>query len=729
MKNSPKHPVSSLAWKRRAATPLAALCMLFLPAMMAAQQPQLIPQPREVQTQSGSFLVAPPSASGPSAEIRIGLPVNSADAFAAGQLNRELKQAAGFVLPVASPPPGAEDHVPAITLGRFDQPAIAKLLQARGIQTGDIGDEGYVLDVAPGSVLVAGKDEAGLFYGVQTLRQLVIPDGKGASITGVRVRDWPALRYRGTQVDLARGPVPKLEYMKRIVRTIAQYKMNQLYLYMEDSFRLKGQPLVGVLSDTLSQRDWRELVAYAAPYHVDLIPATEGCGHLHKVLRFEQYSGIAERPHGHVLAPGDPKAAAFLNSMYQQMAPVFPAPFYHIGCDETEELGLGRSAPLVQQSGYAQVYVSSLKQAYELALAYHKEVMFWGDIAAEHPEMIGSLPKDAIVASWEYGPHPNYDKWVQPFAAAGMKVLICPWVANTSLIIPDNEEAVANISRFIRDGHKANAIGTDVTVWNDDGESLYGLNWWGIVYGAASAWEPGMVDMASFNQKYDWDFYRNPGHQFADAISSLSHLNEVLRAGHETETYDEHMGGADDIRYWINPFTTEGQAVAARVLPVAAIVRTQAEAAFTTFDNNRSQARRNADTLDDLEFAALKMDALGMRYQFAQEISNLYARAVIHQKDSQHPIAGNELAEIESTNGRLDDMRDYTTRLRELYKQLWLRENLPGWLPNILQRYDSDSQMLLGLGRQFRSLRYLHYSGKPLPPADSLGLLPPTDAQ
>lgn len=728
MKNTLKNRVPPLVRARRSAILLAAVCLFFLPATMAAQQPQLIPQPREVQTQSGQFLIAPPGAAGPSAEIRIGLPVNSADAFAAGQLNRELQQAAGFSLPVASPPPGAEDPLPSITLGRFDQPAIAKLLEARGIQTDGIGDEGYVLDVAPGGVLVAGKDAAGLFYGVQTLRQLVIPDGKGVSILGARVRDWPALRYRGTQVDLARGPVPKLEYMKRIVRTIAQYKMNQLYLYMEDSFRINGQPLVGVLSDTLSQQDWRDLVAYAAPYHVDLVPATEGCGHLHKVLRFEQYGGIAERPHGHVLAPGDPKAAAFLNSMYQQMVAVFPSPFYHIGCDETEELGLGRSAPMVQQSSYAQVYVSSLKQAYELALAYHKQVMFWGDIAAEHPEMISSLPKDAIVASWEYGPHPNYDKWVQPFAAAGMKVLICPWVGNTSLIIPDNEEAAANISRFIRDGHKANAIGTDVTVWNDDGESLYGLNWWGILYGAASAWEPGMVDAASFNQKYDWAFYRNPGHQFADAITSLSHLNEVLRAGHETETYDEHRGGADDARYWINPFTPEGQAVAARVLPVAGIMRKQAEAAFTTFVNDRSQARRNSDTLEDLKFAALKMDALGMRYQFAQEISDLYARAVTHQNDTEHRITGNELAEIESTNGRLDDMRDYTTRLRELYKQLWLSENLPDWLPNILQRYDSDSQMLLGLMRQFRALRYQHYSGKPLPPADTLGLLPPSIA-
>src|SRR5439155_17932479 len=124
----------------------------------------------------------------------------------------------------------------------------------------------------PDHVLVAGKDSPGLFYGVQTLRQLIRPAAGGAEIAGLRVRDWPALIYRGTQVDMSRGPVPNLSYLKRIVRTIAEFKMNLLFLYLEDSFRLNDQPLVGVLSDTLSPEDWKELVAYARQYHVDIVP-------------------------------------------------------------------------------------------------------------------------------------------------------------------------------------------------------------------------------------------------------------------------------------------------------------------------------------------------------------------------------------------------------------------------------------------------------------------------
>jgi hexosaminidase len=525
-------------------------------------------------------------------------------------------------------------------------------------------------------------------------------------------------------VDMARGPVPKLDTLKRIVRTIAEFKMNQLYMYMEESFRLEGQPLVGLLSDTLSRDDWKELVAYAKPYHVDIIPATEACGHLHKLLRFEQYSSLAERPHGHVLAPGDPKAFAFLDSMYAQMAPVFPTSFYHIGCDETEELGLGRSAEQVSKEGYGQVYVDNVVKVADLVRRYNKQVMFWGDIAVEHPELIPKLPRDLVVASWEYSIHPNYDKWLKPFQGTGMKIFVCPWVGNTSLIMPDYEGAARNIQTFLADGKKAGAVGTDVTVWNDDGESLYGLNWWSILYGAACAWEAGKTPVDDFNQKLDWAFYRNTDHRFADAIKSLSHINETLRAGHIGGVYDLNFGGTNDSLFWHDPFSARGQAEVTKALPVAAEVRRMAEEAYTVFAENASHALRNPDTLANLEFAALRLDALAMRYQFVQEISQLYANAVAHQHDKNRSLVGNELSEITSTNGRLEDLRDYTTRLRESYKELWLSENLPTWLPNILQLYDRNTQLWQDVIARFKQVRFERGQGKPLPPADALGLLP-----
>jgi hexosaminidase len=687
-----------------------------LPTRLRAQQPQLIPQPRDLQSTGQAFEVRP--------ETEIVLPPASAaeDRFAAESLQEELKLVTGHECPIVSLASAAK--APAIHLTRFGDETTGSALEGAGLNTTGVGDQGYVLDVEPSGIVVAGKDSAGLFYGVQTLRQLVVGDAAGARILGVHVRDWPALAYRGTQVDMARGPVPKLSYLKRIVRTISEFKLNQLYMYMEDSFRLDGQPLVGVLSDTLSRDDWKELVSYAARYHVDIVPANEDCGHMHKVLRFDEYSGLGERPHGHGFAADDSQALAFLGQMYDQMVPVFPTSAYNIGCDETFDLGLGRTAQRVAKEGYGQVYVDNLTKVADLVHRYNKQVMFWGDIAVEHPEMIPRLPKDLIVASWEYGAHPSYEQWLKPFAGTGMKIFVCPWVGNTGVIMADYEEAAVNIEGFLTDGKKAGAIGTDITVWNDSGETLYGLGWWSIVYGAACAWEPGATPVNDFNQKFDWAFYRNTDHRFADAIARLSHLNEVMRGNKVGQMYDMDYGGTGDSLFWHDPFSPEGLADVAHALPVAPEIRQTAEQVYTELVNSSDQARRNQDTLPYLEFAALKLDALGMRYEFAQGISKLYRSALAHEHDKNQDLAGNELGEIESTNGRLDDLRDYTTRLRELYQQLWLSENLPDWLPNVLQRYDRNSLMWQDLIAKFARIQDEHGRGKPLPTPESLGLLP-----
>lgn len=715
-----QHPFSSSQHKpwlcRGLLLAVFAVCFPAFPAMLSAQQPMLIPQPREVHSSGRSFEV------NPNLQIVLLTPIIHQDIFAAEQVQKELELDTGQVFPIVGQPKPLQG-VPAIVMGRLDQPAMRTLLSGRHLSDKGVGSQGYVLDVEPGSVVLAGKDGDGLFYGAQTLRQLVIPAGQEASILGVEICDWPALKYRGTQVDLSRGPVPKLSYLEKIVRTIAQFKMNQLCMYMEDSFRLQGQPLWGLLSDTLTRSDWNELVTYASRYHVTIVPRTEDCGHLHKVLRFQEYSDLAERPQGYMLAPEDPNDMGFLNRMYEQMLPVFTSPIYFVGCDETFSLGKGRSKELVQKEGYGKVYVDNLVRVAKLVESYNKEVMFSGDIATEHPEMIPNLPRNQIIDSWVYSAHQSYMKWLRPFQGTGLKIFACPWVGNTSVMVPDYEEAAYNIEHFLTDGKKVGAIGTIIKVWNDDGETMFAPGWWSIVYGAACAWEPGLTNVQDFNRKFDWDFFRDRDPDLVNAVMSLGHINEIMRAGKPVVTYDMRYGGASDALFWQDPFTALGRKTTLKELPVAPLIRLTAEHDYTVFVNQASMAKRNADALQSMRFAALRLDALGMRYQVAQEISERYEDAVASRNGKNRRMTGRNLSDISSTNGRLQDLRDYTTRLTELYRRLWLSENLPEWMPNMLQLYKENSDLWQGLIAKFSGLRSKLHSGETLPSPESLGLL------
>lgn len=700
---------------------LVPLAFVLLIASASAQEPRLIPQPRELDSKPQRFAIPT------NLEIYLLAPAAEGDHRAALSLQREPKLTTGQEFPIISSQQAPEGR-PVMLLGRLNHPAIQSLFKSSGAKATGIGDEGYVLDVEPHRVVVAGKDGPGLFYGVQTLRQLVIPASQSdAEILGVRIRDWPAMKYRGVLIDISRGPVPTYGTLRDAIDTVAEFKMNQVYFHMQDSFRSLRQPLIGLLSDTVSQDEWRNLIAYASEQYVDIIAEQESCGHLHKILRFEEYSGIGERDRGHVLAPAEDERARFTESLFAEMLPLFPSQFFHIGCDETFELGRGRSANRVQQESIGKVYIENLKRVYGLARAHGKRVMFWGDIALTHPELLKELPKDLIVASWEYFPHDDYNKWLKPFQEAGLQIIICPWVGNTWLIVPDVASSGISIQGFVRGGQKAGALGMMNTSWNDDGETLLGMNWYGFVLSAACSWQQGECNIQDFNNRFDWAFFRNSDHRFTELILNLWDTNRILREARSGSADSSQFGGAGSSWFWLNPFESAGAKDVKKILPAAPQVRMAAEKALTTIKLSRGRARRHAEILKYWEFTALRLDAFAYRYQAVADIAKFYRAR--YAKAPQRPASTEGFVDlmdfyaIEGTDGRLQDLLEYSVALRGQYRKLWLSENRPGWLPNAMAAWDGHVNLWADKIREFRSIVTGYHEGIPLPPPDSLGLV------
>jgi hypothetical protein len=557
-------------------------------------------------------------------------------------------------------------------------------------------------------VIVAGASPAGTFYGLQTLKQLVRGDGPTAFIPGVHIVDWPAMRWRGVSDDISRGPVPTVAYIKRQLRTFAAYKLNLHSFYMEHAFSSSTHPLIGPDGGSLTPAEIRELVAYAKSYHIELVPEQQTFGHLHKALKFEKYNPLAEVPYGDVLSPQQEGSYKLIADWYRELNDLFPSQFFHIGADETFELGQGQSREAARTRGVGAVYFEHLNRVRELLKPYNRKLIFWGDIALNHPDLIGSIPKDLIVANWDYTPRENFAERIDPFKNAGLQQLVCPGVWGWNQIFPNVDTSSKNIINFVRDGQAAGAIGMLNTTWDDDGETLFEMGWYGIVLGAAASWQPGRVDQSKFDADFDWAFFRNDGDQFVKAIRVLGSVNTTL--GIRT---------SDDV-FWRDPFTTAFQNDARTNAEKYRQMRLQVEAALESLLHNRQNARRNASMISALMLAAQRWDHLGRRAQTVEKLSREYWDAYLNLGDR---VRVRRLRRYSGAiYNQLREMAEELSVLRAAYREQWLAENRPYWLDSVLDRYDQAIATWLGKSRALEEALRNYEITSTLPSPEEFGL-------
>ncbi len=261
--------------------------------------------------------------------------------------------------------------------------------------------------------------------------------------------------------------------------------------YFEHTLEYASNPLIAPPGGALSRDDIKAIVASARRLHVDIVPEQEAFGHLHHMLKYDLYAPLGETEHGHVLAPGDSAALPLIKSWFAEIDTLFPSKFVHLGADETFELGTGRTHDRVVRDGLPAVYVGFLQQIERALRHTGKRFLFWGDVAGNAPDLVKSLPKDMIAVGWGYGATPNAEKLAKPFIDAGMETWVAPGVNGWNRVYPDNDITLRNIQAMARDGQRLGATGLLNTSWADDGEALFNQQWYGILFGAAAAWQSG----------------------------------------------------------------------------------------------------------------------------------------------------------------------------------------------------------------------------------------------
>jgi hexosaminidase len=680
----------------------AILCVLasaFVLAEAQAANGQVIPAPKQLSPIEGKFAL------GPEARIVLADGKSAEDHFAAQDFIDDAKQVAGVNLKL-----GGNSARHEILIGQIDLPKIQQALKRSGVALDQrMTNEGYLIAVSPNETVVAGKTSTGTFYGIQTLKQLVRGEGAGAFIPGVRIVDWPTMRWRGVSDDISRGPVPTVEYVKRQIRTEAFFKLNMHSFYMEHTFASESHPLIGPAGGSLTPAEIRELVAYARRYHVELVPEQQTFGHLHKALRLEKYADLAETPYGDVLSPQQEGSYKLIADWYKELNELFPGQFFHIGEDETFELGEGQSREAAKTRGVGAIYFEHLNRVRDVLKPYNRRLMFWGDIALHHPDLIGNIPKDMIVMNWQYGARDDFWSSIQPFKDAGLEQFACPGAQNWNQIFPNLEAARKNIVNFVRDGQKGGAIGMMNTTWDDDGESLFEVTWYSIVLGAAASWQEGTVDLDRFDASFDWAFFRNDGDQFVKAERSLGSAGTQLGAG-----------GTTDELFWRDPFATQFQNQARNSAERIRQMRLQVEGVAESLARNEGRARRNVTAIGAMKFAAQRFDHLGRRMEVMQGFSDQYWDAYLNLGD--RAKARKLRRYTGAIYNNLREMAEELSILKEGYRAQWLAENRPYWLDSVTARYDQMISLWLTKSRAMDEVLRKYEATSTLPSPDVFGL-------
>jgi hypothetical protein len=407
--------------------------------------------------------------------------------------------------------------------------------------------EGYAITIDRKGARIEFREAAGLGVAMATMRQLLRQYGR--CLPCLKIRDWPDFSRRGVMLDISRGRVPKLETLLELVGHLADFKINEFQLYTEHTFAYRHYQSVWQSWGALTGEEIRKLDARCQQLGIDLVPNQNSFGHLRYLLEHPRLNKLAEvsgpypdysgefvrRPS--TLAPDHPGTLPFLRGLYDELLPNFSSQFFNVGCDETWDLGHGRSKKLCAVKGQGRVYLDFLKQIHREVSTRGKRMMFWGDIILKYPKLIKELPRDVIALNWGYEADHPFDREAALFAKAKIPFYVCPGTATWQTLIGRHDNALTNLRAAAQAGHRHGAIGYLITDWGDGGHPQpLAVSYLPYLAGASLSWCAQTFDEAKLIPVLSRDVFKDPAGNVARAALALGQAHRKLNFTVPNET-------------------------------------------------------------------------------------------------------------------------------------------------------------------------------------------------
>ncbi|MCK0130884.1 beta-N-acetylhexosaminidase [Flavobacteriaceae bacterium F08102] len=257
--------------------------------------------------------------------------------------------------------------------------------------------EGYVLNITPEAITLIAKDHAGIFYGMQTLHQLLPAQFEAGLMTkdtvyvaSGRILDFPSYSYRGAMLDVVRHFFT-VEDVKRYIDLLASYKINKLHLHLSDDqgwrIEIKSWPKLtehggstevgGGVGGFYTQEDYKNIVAYAQKHFITIVPEIDMPGHTNAALSSypelncdgkapKLYTGT--RVGFSTLCTEKEITYTFIDDVVREILAMTPGPYFHIGGDESHATPLDK-------------YIPFINRVQAIVKKYDKKVIGWDEIA------------------------------------------------------------------------------------------------------------------------------------------------------------------------------------------------------------------------------------------------------------------------------------------------------------------------------------------------------------
>jgi hexosaminidase len=629
------------------------------------------------------------------------------DKFAAQQLATYLEKRTGLQISILSGVTKPERDL-LILLDRAGQADLP--LPLPGETPGPHAREAYDLSVTAQQVEIHATSSAGIFYGVQTLRQLVEGNGTDAILPVVEIHDWPSVAYRGTMVDISHGPLPTENEIDRQLDFLARWKGNQYYLYSEASIELAGYPLINA-NARLIPAEVHRIVAYGRQRHIDVIPDLELYAHMHDVFRIEQYSDLSDLPNGTEFDPRNSKVMPFIADWVGEITKLFPSPFIVIGFDEPFQIDVATRLH-GDSITPADLIVQQLTSVTHLLQAHGKTVMALADMMIKYPQVLSALPPGLVAIPWHFtSEDPEYKSRLGPLVAHHVPHLVQPGAMNWAQLTPDFDTTFENIDTFLNAGRHSGALGLIDSMWADSAQLLCGMSLPAMAYGAAAPWQSTPMGRATFLADYANILY---------SASAAPHVASALKSMAKAETeLQKALGEQTMFAFWWDPFFPPHY---------TQLVQHRGELHQTRLDAEQAEAELIAasglgadpQTVNALMIGSRLLDYAGQKFQTALQLTELWQSLGPRRPGDERWWNEWESQVTYPDHSRLVDLMDAITELRAVYHDEWLREYAPYRLGTALGRWDAEYEYWRHLQQKLLEFSDATHEGDVLPSLQQL---------